>query len=82
MSVGWRPPVRALCWLSWAVSWMRAGVPHPDVRLMRSSGRELLDAQAMDMVAQAVRVTEMPIGLRGRELRIELPVRFSLEDER
>ena len=61
---------------------LRAGVPHPDVRLMRSSGRELLDAQAMDMVAQAVRVAEMPSGLRGRDLRIELPVRFSLEDER
>ena len=34
------------------------------------------------MVAQAVRVAEMPSGLRGRELRIDLPVRFSLEDER
>ena len=34
------------------------------------------------MVAQAVRVAEVPGGLRGRDLRIELPVRFSLEDER
>ena len=62
---------------------LRAGLPHPpEVRLTRSSGRELLDAQAMEMVAQAARVAEVPNGLRGRDLRIELPVRFSLEDER
>ena len=54
----------------------------PEVRLIRSSGRDLLDAQAMEMLGQALRVAEVPVGLRGRDLRIELPVRFSLEDER
>ena len=54
----------------------------PEVLLIRSSGRDLLDAQAMEMLGQALRVAEVPAGLRGRDLRIELPVRFSLEDER
>ena len=61
---------------------VHAALPRPDVKLMRSSGREMLDAQALDMVIQAVRVAEMPSGLRGRDLRIDLPVLFSLEDER
>ena len=59
-----------------------AAVPRPEVKLVRTSGRELLDTQALEMLAQAVRVAELPQGLRGRDLRIDLPVRFSLEDER
>ncbi len=61
---------------------LHAAIPRPEVKLVRTSGRELLDTQALEMLAQAVRVAELPQGLRGRDLRIDLPVRFSLEDER
>ena len=61
---------------------LHASIPRPEVKLVRTSGRELLDTQALEMLAQAVRVAELPQGLRGRDLRIDLPVRFSLEDER
>ena len=59
---------------------LRAGGPRPEVMLLRSSGREMLDAQALEMVTQAVRLAALPSALRNRDLRIDLPVRFSLEE--
>jgi protein TonB len=53
----------------------------PEVVLMHSSGRQQLDAQALAMVSQAARVTPLPEGLAGRDFRVLLPVRFSLENE-
>jgi protein TonB len=60
---------------------VRAGRTLPEVVLMQSSGRELLDEQALAMVSQAARVTPLPEGLRGGGFRVLLPVRFSLESE-
>lgn len=60
---------------------LHARLPVPEVALTRSSGHRLLDDQAVDMVTQAVRSTELPEGLRGRDLRLVLPVRFSLEGD-
>jgi protein TonB len=53
----------------------------PEVSIVSSSGRALLDEQALAMLTQAVRVASMPEALKGRHLRIELPVTFSLADE-
>ena len=58
----------------------RSALPAPDVILVRSSGRDLLDEQAMEMLAQAARATSMPEGLRGHDFQIPLPVAFSLDE--
>ena len=55
--------------------------PYPDVNLARSSGRAILDEQALELVGRAARATTLPAGLRGREFRVSLPVKFSLEDD-
>lgn len=55
-------------------------LPAPDVTLVRSSGHDLLDEQAVQMMAQAARATTLPEGLRGRNLEIALPVKFSLDE--
>jgi len=55
--------------------------PYPDVSVAHSSGRTILDDQALEMVGRAARTTNLPTGLRGRDFRISLPVKFSLEDE-
>jgi protein TonB len=56
--------------------------PLPEVVLVRSSGRGVLDAQALKMMTEAARVTTLPEGLKGRDFRILLPVQFSLENDR
>ena len=56
--------------------------PVPEVVLVRSSGRSVLDEQALEMLSQAARVTALPDGLRARDFRIVLPVQFSLENDR
>ncbi len=56
-------------------------LPAPEVVLVHSSGRRVLDEQALDMVAQAARATNLPDGLKGRDFRILLPVNFSLETD-
>lgn len=53
----------------------------PEVVLLRSSGRAVLDEQAQAMLSQAARVTALPEGLRARDFRIVLPVQFSLEND-
>lgn len=55
-------------------------LPAPQVSLSRSSGSPLLDEQALDMVIQAARITVLPENLQGRDLRILLPVKFSLDE--
>jgi len=55
--------------------------PYPVVSLAHSSGRTILDEQAIEMVGRAARETALPAGLRGREFRVSLPVKFSLEDD-
>ena len=53
----------------------------PEILLVRSSGRSLLDEQALEMVSRAVQMSEMPAALQGRNFRFVLPVRFSLEND-
>lgn len=55
--------------------------PLPQVLLLHSSGRQALDAQALDMLSQAAGVTVLPVGLRERDFRVVLPVQFSLEND-
>ncbi len=58
----------------------RAALPSPEVVLVRSSGRDLLDEQAVAMLAQAARVTTLPESMRGSDFQIPLPVKFSLDE--
>lgn len=53
----------------------------PEVELVNSSGRSILDEQALEMIRQAVRITMLPEGLKGRDFRILLPVKFSLDSD-
>lgn len=59
-----------------------AGLGVPRVSLVRSSGHRALDEQALSMVEQAAAVTRLPDGLQGIELRVLLPIEFSLETAR
>ena len=56
-------------------------LPVPEVVLVRSSGQGVLDQQALEMMTQAARVTSLPPSLKGRDFRILLPVKFSLEGD-
>lgn len=58
---------------------VRAHQSEPEVVLVRSSGYPSLDRQAQEMMAQAARATMLPESLKGRDLRLLLPVQFSLE---
>jgi protein TonB len=44
-----------------------------------SSGYEILDNQAMDMVKQAMPLAPIPAALRGREFSVDIPVIFDLQ---
>jgi len=44
-----------------------------------SSGYEVLDRQALDMVKKAKPLTPIPAALRGREFTIDIPVIFDLQ---
>jgi protein TonB len=57
-----------------------AGFPVPQLSLSRSSGQEVLDQQAMEMLSLAVRAANMPDSLRGRDFAIDLPIHFSLDE--
>lgn len=52
----------------------------PQLRLLRSSGHEVLDEAALRMLSRAVAATPLPDGLRGAGFELTLPVRFSLEE--
>lgn len=55
--------------------------PEPAISLARSSGKKILDDQALEMIRQAVRKTDLPDRLKGRDFRVVLEVVFSLDDE-
>jgi TonB family protein len=57
-----------------------AGFPLPQLSLSRSSGQEVLDQQAMEMLSLAVRAASLPDSLRGRDFAIDLPIHFSLDE--
>jgi len=44
-----------------------------------SSGHEILDNQAMDMVKKAKPLAPIPAALRGREFTVDIPVIFDLQ---
>lgn len=54
----------------------------PELSLVRSSGRAILDAQAMLMIEQAVAATTLPESMQGRDFRVSLPIEFSLDPGR
>jgi protein TonB len=60
---------------------VNALLPVPEVVLVRSSGQIVLDEQALAMMTQAARVTSLPQSLQGRDFRVLLPVKFSLEGD-
>ena len=57
-----------------------AAVDYPSVEVLHSSGHDVLDEQAREMILRAVRATPVPASFRRRDLRMRLPVEFSLED--
>jgi protein TonB len=50
-----------------------------DVSIARSSGFEVLDQQALDMVKAAAAQVEVPHPLRGVPTPVNVPVRFRLQ---
>jgi len=52
-----------------------------EVTVRASSGYPVLDREASEMLRRAAAATPVPLGLRGRLLRIDVPVIFSLRDE-
>lgn len=59
---------------------IHAGMATPVVSLGRSSGHQLLDQQALEMVSHAVQNADFPESLRGKFMSISLPVEYSLAD--
>ncbi|MBK7954757.1 MAG: TonB family protein [Candidatus Accumulibacter sp.] len=70
---GWQGRVEVVVSVS---AWQRA----PAVLLIRSSGHVALDEQALAMLEQAAASTLLPESLQGRDLRVLLPIEFSLDD--
>lgn len=56
------------------------GLGAPIVSLANSSGYEVLDRQALEMVTQAVNLTILPEHMRGRHMAISLPVEFRIAE--
>lgn len=52
------------------------------IELARSSGHELLDREAVGMLARAAAETAVPDKLRGQAFAVRLPVVFDLEESR
>ena len=53
----------------------------PVISLKTSCGKSILDEQALEMIRQAVRVTDIPEPLKGQAFRLLFPVEFSLQGE-
>ncbi len=51
-----------------------------NVVILRSSGFEVLDDQALEMVQQATPLPQPPEALRGREFTVMVPIVFKLND--
>ena len=56
------------------------GLGAPIVSLANSSGYEVLDRQALEMVTQAVNLTILPEHMRGRHMAISLPVEYRIAE--
>jgi len=52
----------------------------PQASVRKSSGRPVLDQQALEMFRQATREVPLPPGLRGKEFSLEVRAIYGLED--
>lgn len=52
----------------------------PEASVRKSSGRPVLDQQALEMFQQAARAVPVPPALRGREFNLEVLAIYGLED--
>jgi len=50
--------------------------------VQRSSGHDLLDRQALELLRKASELTPVPPALRNREFAVEVPVLYELKEER
>ena len=57
-----------------------AGVESPQVRLSNSSGSELLDQAAIELLEIAVQTATLPESLRGLQFGLSLPIHYRLGD--
>ena len=57
-----------------------AGMPVPQVSLSNSSGYELLDREALELVAQAINTAALPESLHNRPFALTLPIHYRLDD--
>ena len=57
-----------------------AGVPIPQVRLSQSSGSDLLDKAALELLEIAVQTATLPESLRGQQFGLTLPIHYRLDD--
>jgi len=57
-----------------------SGVPQ-SVELLNSSGHQVLDAVALDMLGKAALTAAVPVSLRGRPFSVPLPVEFRRDPE-
>ncbi|HRE17680.1 MAG TPA: TonB family protein [Rhodocyclaceae bacterium] len=53
----------------------------PVVGLLRSSGHDMLDEQALAMVGKALPAVALPDTLRGHSFSVPVPVEFFLRDD-
>jgi len=56
-----------------------AGRAAADIRVARSSGHALLDAQALDMFRRAAAAMAVPVALRAHDFDFEVPVVYALK---
>lgn len=57
-----------------------AGVAIPQVRLSQSSGSDLLDQAALELLDIAVQTAMLPESLRGQQFGLTLPIHYRLDD--
>jgi len=57
-----------------------AGTAVPAVSISQSSGHQVLDAQAVEMMENASRLASMPDRLRGKQFVISLPIHYRLDE--
>ena len=57
-----------------------ASAARPIVSIDQSSGHAALDAQALEMLEQATRLTPLPDSLMGKQFAIRLPIHYRLDD--
>lgn len=51
------------------------------IQVSASSGHDVLDKQALDMIRKAKPLVPIPAAMRGREFAVEIPVRYDLKDQ-